>query len=215
MKHILEVSGIELRLGARQLLSEINIRCETGSVTGLLGSNGEGKSCLFQIIYGELSFVPRKLRLDGTVVDTVPGMLYLPQFSFVPGWLTIGRVLADYGLDFDAFSARFPEFRGMARTRFRELSGGLRRLIEVFIVLMAEAEIVLLDEPFSHLMPLQVEQLKELLKEEKARKGLIITDQLVQHVQEVSDRLYVLSGGKTNLINGDGSEIEKTYFRRV
>lgn len=53
--HKLEADGIELYFGERRILSNIYIKAETGSVTGLLARNGEGKTCLMNIIYGSLN----------------------------------------------------------------------------------------------------------------------------------------------------------------
>ena len=55
------------------------------------------------------------------------------------------------------------------------------------------------DEPFTHLMPMDIEIIKQLLSEEKRNKGIIITDHLYQHVADVSDSLYILVNGKTYL----------------
>lgn len=57
----------------------------------------------------------------------------------------------------------------------------------------------MLDEPFTHLNPIQIEKAKELMLEEKKHKGLLITDHMYQHIIDVSDNLYVLSNGKTHL----------------
>lgn len=57
----------------------------------------------------------------------------------------------------------------------------------------------MLDEPFSQIMPIHVESLKNILSTEKLRKGIIITDHLHEHVTEISDDLYVISNGKTYL----------------
>jgi ABC-type lipopolysaccharide export system ATPase subunit len=57
----------------------------------------------------------------------------------------------------------------------------------------------MLDEPFTHLSPLQIEKIKELLLEEKENKGLLITDHMYRQVLDVCDNLYVLSNGKMHL----------------
>jgi ATPase subunit of ABC transporter with duplicated ATPase domains len=50
MKHILEADSVQLQFGERKILSDVYLKCETGKITGLLGRNGEGKSCLMRII---------------------------------------------------------------------------------------------------------------------------------------------------------------------
>lgn len=62
MKHTLEADSIQLAFGQRQILTDIYFKCETGKIIGLLGRNGQGKTCLLNIVYGTLSRIckPRK-----------------------------------------------------------------------------------------------------------------------------------------------------------
>jgi ABC-type lipopolysaccharide export system ATPase subunit len=69
-------------------------------------------------------------------------------------------------------------------------------LVELYVIVKAKSRFAMLDEPFSHLSPLQIENVKELLEEEKEQKGLLITDHMYQHIIEVTDALYVLTNGK-------------------
>src|SRR5699024_992112 len=83
--------------------------------------------------------------------------------------------------------------------RLKNLSGGQRRLVEVYVILKAKSRFAMLDEPFSHITPLQIEKIKELLDDVKQEKGILITDQLYRHVIGSCDSLYVLKDGKTFL----------------
>ncbi len=201
MTHTLEADGIQLTFGMRSILSDIHLRCETGSITGLLGRNGEGKSCLLRILYGDLPAASRSVRFDGLSVKEPyrrPDLLrYLPQFNFIPAALNLNRIMHDFELDFRELEKKFPEFSPVRRRPIRELSGGQLRLIHLYLILRSPARFALLDEPFTHLMPLQIEKVKEMLLEEKERKGLLITDHLFHEVTTVSDRLYVLAAGRT------------------
>jgi len=60
----------------------------------------------------------------------------------------------------------------------------------------------MLDEPFSHIMPLHVEVLKNIMLEEKKNKGVIITDHMHHYITDISDHLYVITNGKTYLTKG-------------
>ena len=133
MKHTLEADSIQLEFGLRPILSDIHIQCETGKITGLLGRNGQGKSCLMRILYGDLPAASRSVRFDRVSVPEAyrrPDLLlYLPQFNIIPESLTLRRVLDDFRLEFRELEKRFPEFSRAYRSRIRELSGGERRLI--------------------------------------------------------------------------------------
>ncbi len=202
MNHLLEIDGVQLQFEGRKILSNIYLRCETGKITGLLGKNGQGKSCLMKIIHGSLT-CEKSVRFDHiSIVESFqrPALLmYLPQFNFIPKSLSLGRVFRDFGLEYHVFQNRFSEFTSSERSSVRSLSGGERRLIEVYVIVKSKSQFVLLDEPFTHLNPLQIEKVKELLKEEKANKGLLITDHMYRHIIDIYDSLYVLSNGQTYL----------------
>jgi ABC-type multidrug transport system ATPase subunit len=64
MVHTLEADNILLEFGLRQVLSDIHIHCRTGEITGLLGRNGQGKTCLMKILYGDLNASSYSVRFD-------------------------------------------------------------------------------------------------------------------------------------------------------
>lgn len=201
MNHKLEIDSIQFEFNGRKILSDIYLQCETGKITGLLGKNGEGKSCLMNIIYGSLR-CEKSVRFDNistTQAFKQPNLLmYLPQFNFIPKTLSLQRIFQDFGLDYNKFQNTFSEFIIVdKKTSISNLSGGERRLIELYVIVKSATQFVMLDEPFTHLNPLQIEKVKELLKEEKANKGLLITDHMYRHVVDVYDNLYVLTKGKT------------------
>lgn len=203
MIHKLEADSIFLEFGSRRILSDIYLKCETGKITGLLGRNGNGKTCLMNIIYGNLNANSKSIRFDDLTVQAAykrPDLLlYLPQFNFIPPTLTLKRVFADFDLDFFEFENRFPDFKSSYKSSLKSLSGGNRRLVEVYIVLKAKSKFAMLDEPFSHLSPIMIEAIMELMNEEKKNKGLLVTDHMFRNIIEISDNLYVLTGGKTHL----------------
>jgi len=96
----------------------------------------------------------------------------------------------------------------------RDLSGGQTRLTETYILLKTAAKFVLLDEPFTHLSPLMIEQVQELVSEAKKEKGILITDHMYRHIIDLSDTLYLLANGKTHLIR-DLSELEFLGYAKL
>ena len=193
----LEVDSVILEFGLRRILSDIYIRCETGKITTLVGRNGSGKSCLLNIILGKLTPLSKSVRIDGRPVRSVyPDINYLPQTPFVPARLTIRRVFSDYQVGMEEFISYFPEFKTKLTYRFRQLSGGERRLIEVYLLIKTPAKFTLLDEPFTQIMPVHMETLKPVIQAEKS-KGFLITDHLYKDVMAISQNGYLLHQGKT------------------
>ncbi len=78
----------------------------------------------------------------------------------------------------------------------------------------SKTQFVLLDEPFSHIMPLHIEKIKELLTEEKQHKGILVTDHMYRHITSISDNLYVLTNGKTHLTKSI-SDIERLGYAKI
>lgn len=197
----LEADGITLNFDKRSILSSVYIKCETGRITGLLGRNGEGKSCLMNIIYGRLQPQSKSVRINGISVFQAwkdPRLIrYAPQFNFIPGPFSVKRAFSDFNVDFHEFCSHFEEFDLFYETSMKNLSGGYRRLVEIYVIMRSDAAFVMLDEPFSHIMPLHIEKLRALLAEEKKYKGILISDHLYEHIIEISDPLFLLSRGNT------------------
>lgn len=218
MIHKLEVDNILFEFGTRRILSNVYFKCETGKITGILGRNGQGKTCLMNIVYGNLEAISKSIRFDNLYVVHAfkrPDLLmYLPQFNFIPGSLTLKRIFLDFNLVYTDFEGWFPEFRSKYKSLLKNLSGGERRLIEVYVIIKAKSQFAILDEPFSHLTPLQIEKVKELVLVEKINKGFLISDHMYKQVTDICDYLYVLSDGKTYLTK-DITDLEKLGYARL
>lgn len=216
MTHKLEADGIQLSFDNRIILSDIYLKCETGSITGLLGRNGQGKSSLMKIIYGTLA-CEKSVRIDNCSFSEAfkyPHLLtYLPQHDFIPTHLSLKRIFKDFNLEFSPFIKLFPEFSSNYTTSIGLLSGGGRRLVETYIIIRSPSLFSMLDEPFSHISPVQIEKIKTLLQEEKVQKGFIITDHLYQHITSISNNLYVLTNGKIHSTKKEADVEALGYIR--
>lgn len=218
MKHTLEADSIQLEFGQRRVLMDIYFKCETGAITGLLGRNGQGKTCLMNIVYGSMKAPGKSIRFDHVPIYEAfkrPDLVvYLPQFNFIPGFLTLKRIFFDFNLSYEEFKTAFPTFQSRENEFIKNLSGGQKRLIEVYLIIKSKTQFAMLDEPFSHLMPLQVEQIKEIIAKEKSNKGFLITDHLYHQVIDICDNLYVLSDGKLHLTKSV-DDIERLGYARL
>jgi ABC-type lipopolysaccharide export system ATPase subunit len=217
MKHVLEADGIQLEFNGRKILSDIYIQCETGKITGLLGRNGQGKSCLMNIIYGSLP-CEKSVRFDRVSIKEpykrTDLIRYLPQFHYLPKSLSLHRIFTDFELAYNAFTEQFPEFIGRQKDTIGRLSGGERRLVEMYVLIKSKSRFVMLDEPFTQLTPIQIEKVKLLLLEEKDNKGLFITDHIYKHVVDIAHSIYVLVNGKTH-ITKDITDLERLGYIKL
>jgi len=125
----------------------------------------------------------------------------LPQGPFIPGPLKIKNAI-DLLVHSDKETILSLDFiQQHLYQSFDQLSGGIQRLIECFIILYSEASFILLDEPFSQIAPLYIEQIQDHLQLLKKRKGFIITDHYYERILEVSNRVILVHNGCNYQIN--------------
>ena len=215
MSHSLEIDSVILSFGDRVILSDVYLRCQTGRITGLFGRNGTGKSCLMNIITGELKCDQSFIRIDDRQLTgsrrSANDLVYLPQYGFLPKGLTIGRIFIDYNLIFSEFTIYFPEFAGKEKLRIRNLSGGERRIIEVYIVVRSAAKFALLDEPFSHIMPKHIENINEIIQLESSDKGILISDHMFRNILGISDDIYLVHDRQVEYLNDPEELVSRGY----
>lgn len=214
----LEVDSVILEFGSKRVLHDIYVKCETNRITGLLGRNGTGKSCLLNIMFGTLKPLNGMVRINNeALLDSArkpADLMYLPQFGYIPKFLTLKRIFKDFKLDFFAFTNEFPEFKKHYHSRIGRLSGGERRIVEIYLIIVSATKFCLLDEPFSHVMPLHIDRIKDLIKREKKIKGIIVTDHLYEHIIDLCDEIYVIKDGETHLIKRV-EEIESLGYAKI
>jgi ABC-type lipopolysaccharide export system ATPase subunit len=218
MKHSLEVDSIILEFDQKRILQDVFLKNETGKTTGILGRNGTGKTCLMNIIYGELKTTNKSIRLDGKAIfdgfRNPETLRYLPQFNFIPRNLKIRRIFKDFNLKFSEFIEYFPDFEKYYNFKLKSLSGGENRILEIYSILASKTRFCMLDEPFSQVMPVHVDTIKSIIKEEKKNKGIIITDHLYEHIIDICDEIYVILNGKTYLTKDRNDLLKLGYLNK-
>lgn len=201
----MEIDSVTLNFDKQEILKSVYLKCETGKVTGILGRNGCGKSSLLRIIFGELIPEFKSLRINQKVIIKpyfYSGEIkFLPQFNFSPKSMHVASFLYFFKLDFDEFANHFPLFSALKRQKIKTLSGGERRILEIYAILCSTSRFVLLDEPFSHIAPVHIEKIKELIQREKKFKGIIITDHLYRAILSSADTIYLLNNGWMKKMN--------------
>ena len=216
MKDILEFDGIELSYGTQRILSGIYIKCAVGEVVGILGRNGSGKSSLFKVVFGSQSADHRSIRMNGDPLpeDFIKKRIigYLPQDNLIPPNITIAKAFDLFRIERKEILRHFPDVYEQLNLRPDEISGGYRRLIELMLILKSRTRFCLLDEPFSGIMPVHIEQIKKMLTEAKEQKGIILTDHLYRNVMSIAERLYILSNGSSYPVRSHDDLITRGYL---
>lgn len=201
---ILEIDNVELYFSQKRILNGIYLKAEIGKITGILGSNGCGKSCLLDIIFGNQKSKYKLIRIDNKPVlkplYQTRLVKYLPQYSILPKGLKLITIFRLYDVNWNEFITLFDAFSNYKTSKPYKLSGGEKRLVELYLVLKSSGKIILLDEPFSHLAPIHIEKITPLIHTEKQTKAIIITDHMYNHIINVSDSIYLLKNGCTKHI---------------
>ncbi|WP_159468429.1 ATP-binding cassette domain-containing protein [Dyadobacter sp. 3J3] len=202
---ILEADSIWLEYNGRKVLQSIYLKVETGKVTGLLGRNGTGKTSLLRMIFGSLRGQNQSVRINGDYVShpyLEKNLLrYLPQVPFAPKGLTVEKLCSLYSVSFSEMVSNFPDLEKYKKEQLWNLSGGNMRLVETLLILLSPVSFVLLDEPFTHLDPVIIEQLLVIINEQKNNKGIILSDHFYRYVLSASDAVYlIIPGGKSVLL---------------
>ena len=207
MNNILEIDGVILNFGENRILSDVYFKCNTGEIVGVLGRNRTGKTTLLRIIFGELETPDKSIRINGEVIYEpykTPGLIsFLPQFNFMLKSVSLKKVFHKFNIDFNEFVHIFPGFTQFYNKRLTKMSGGERQIVEIYAILKTNSMFCLLDESFTHIMPIHVETIKSLIEMEKQKKGIILIDHQYQNVIEVCNNIYIIENGKTNLVTND------------
>ena len=212
------VDSVHLELDKLQVLQSAFITAQTGRVTGVLGRNGCGKSCLFKCIMGGIKpeniFVRFNDEPETDYAHIGKRVKYLPQNVFMPANMTLGEAFDLYGVDYDGLVAFDNKFHTYERMTSGQLSGGEVRIAEMYMVLNSEAEFCILDEPFSNVAPKYVEMMQQLIQQHKATKGIIISDHMFESVMDITDDLFLLRDGYTFPIKSREDLIHHGYILR-
>ncbi len=233
---ILEVHGLVKTYGHRRVVDGVDFEVQRGQIVGLLGPNGAGKTTCFRMACGMINADNGRVVLQGVDVTDWPmyrrardgGMGYLAQESSVFRKLSVQNnllgVMEMLGMDRKSRRRRCDELLekfGITRLRKAKaasLSGGERRRLEIARCLVSDPDVILLDEPFTGIDPVTINNIQETIRDLRADGiSILITDHQVRETLEITDCSYVIRDGKV-LCHGEPDQVlsnpeaRKYYF---
>jgi len=232
---LLEARNLVKRYSGRAVVNRVSFKVHQGEIVGLLGRNGAGKTTSFRMTIGMITPGEGSVTFDGVDVTRMPmykrarsGMGYLSQEPSVFQRLTVRQnimaILETMKLPKAARDERcghlLEQFHlsHLSKQLARTLSGGERRKLEIARALVTNPTMILLDEPFSGVDPITVEELQHEIAGLRDRGiSILLTDHNVRETLTVTDRSYIMDDGKIlrdgvprDLINDE--LVRKTYL---
>ncbi len=220
----LELKDIEKSFGQKQVLRGVSFTAEGGKAFGLLGRNGAGKTTSIRILMNVFPADGGAVLLDGKPVDYHSvGIGYLPEerglypkkviidqlvyFAELKGMRAKDAVKAvDYWLE----RLGMTEYRNK---RLDTLSKGNQQKIQLITALAHDPQIVILDEPFSGLDPVNAMLLKNVVREQIAKgKIVLFSSHQMSYIEEFCDRIAIINDGRV-VLHGDLHDIKRNYVR--
>lgn len=221
---LLEFRNIKKSFGEKEVLKGISFQAKSGNAFGLLGRNGAGKTTSIRILMDVFPADDGEILIDGKPIDYKQiGIGYLPEerglypkkkiidqlvyFAELQGMNKKEAVKAiDYWLD----RLEMSEYRNK---RLDTLSKGNQQKIQLVTALAHNPQIIILDEPFSGLDPVNAMLLKSVVKEEIGKgKIVLFSSHQMNYIEEFCDRIAILNGGEA-VLTGDLHTIKRNYPR--
>jgi lipopolysaccharide export system ATP-binding protein len=214
MSELLSTEGLCKSYKGRQVVNHVGLTVAPGEIVGLLGPNGAGKTTTFRMCMGMVKPDEGRIQFRGQDVTTSPiykrarlGLGYLAQepsvfrkLSVLDNLLAVLEVRRIPKAERIRRAEELLEEFGLSRlreSRGEVLSGGERRRLEIARALATEPSLILLDEPFSGVDPIAVEEIQEILASLKDRGiAILLTDHNVRETLHITDRAYILAQGK-------------------
>ena len=219
---MLEIQNLEKSFGQKQVLFGVDFKAESGQILGLIGKNGAGKTTIFHSILHFLEY-SGNITFDKQPIsqETYRKIGYLPEERSLMPKLTVYeqvRYLANLkGVSSAVVREKLPQWmerlqvKGKVTDKIKSLSKGNQQKVQLIITLLHEPNLIILDEPFSGLDPVNTEILKQVIIEEKERGATIIfSDHVMTNVEELCDDVVMIRDGKV-ILDGSVQEVRNQY----
>ena len=221
---LLELKNIDKSFGEKQVLKGVSFTAEGGKAFGLLGRNGAGKTTTIRILMNVFPANSGEVLMDGNPIDyNKVGLGYLPeerglypkkkiidQLVYFAELKGMNKKDAVRAIDYWLSRLGMTEYRNK---RLDTLSKGNQQKIQLITALAHDPDIIILDEPFSGLDPVNAMLLKDVVKEQiKKGKIVLFSSHQMSYIEEFCDSIAIINAGKV-AISGDLHDIKRNYVR--
>lgn len=221
---VLQVNDIYKNFGQKEVLKGISFKAEGGKAFGLLGRNGAGKTTTIRIIMNVFPADKGELTVDGKKIDyskiklgylpeergLYPKKLIFDQLMFFAELKGMNKTDAAKSIDYWLCRLEMSEHKNK---RLDTLSKGNQQKIQLITALVCDPDIIILDEPFSGLDPVNANLIKDIVKEQLEKDKIVLfSGHQMNYIEEFCDDIALLSEGKIAL-SGNLNQIKRSYPR--
>ena len=216
MANIINVKGLSKSYGKKLVLDNIDFEIEEGSIVGLLGPNGCGKTTLIKILTGLIKDHTGTVKISNEEIGAyTKGLVaFLPDTSYLPDWMKPRDAInyfADFYEDFDKNKAErmVADFGLDFNQRFKTMSKGQQEKLSLILVMCRKAKLYILDEPLGGLDPAARSAILDLIMNNYAQDAaVLLSTHLINDVERIFDRVLMISKGKV-VVNSHINEIKE------
>lgn len=223
---MLKVENISKSYGSNLAVDNLSFSVKDGEIFGLLGSNGAGKTTTFRIIMGLLDADTGIVSLDGNKIDysVTDKIGFLTEERSLLTKMTVKEQIIYYGIlkgmteeeildKLDIWLEKF-QIKEYKERKIKELSKGNQQKIQFISAVINNPKLLILDEPFTGLDPINVEMFKKAIYElQKQGCSIIFSSHQMEHIEMFCEKLIILVKGKV-VIEGYLKNIKKEYSKK-
>ena len=223
---MLKVEHVTKKYGDLIAVNDLSFEVKDGCIFGLLGLNGAGKTTTFRMILGLIDDYTGKITIDGKKVDykisdqigfltedrsLLTKMTVLEQIIYYGTLKSLSEEVIIKRLDYWLNRFAISEYKNK---KIKELSKGNQQKVQFISAIINEPKLLILDEPFSGLDPINVELFKKVILELKEKgTSIIFSSHRMEHVELFCEELVVLVKGKS-VLQGKLTDIKKSYKKK-
>ena len=221
----LEVIGISKQFANSRVVDNISFDVAPGEIFGLIGPNGAGKTTTIRMIMDIIKPDSGQIKVLGASLNekTKDSIGYLPEERGLYKKLTIAKstqyIAALKGITAQQAKERTQKLLeridlvAHQHKKPEELSRGMSQMVQFIITIIHEPELIILDEPFANLDPVNTQLLKEIIFELKSQeKAIILSTHRMNEIEELCDRVFMINKGR-GVLYGELAEIKSRYRR--
>ena len=216
MANIINVVGLSKSYGKKLVLDNVSFEIEEGSIVGLLGPNGCGKTTLIKILTGLIKDHTGTVKIANEEIGSYTKNIvaFLPDTSYLPDWMKPTDAIeyfADFYEDFDKDKAvrMVTDFGLDPHQKFKTMSKGQQEKLSLILVMCRRAKLYILDEPLGGLDPAARSAILDLIMNNYAKNAaVLLSTHLINDVEKIFNRVLMINGGKV-VVNSHIGEIKE------